>query len=152
MIPSTPSPSPNGLADAVGRALSTAFEDMVFMEASSLQDYQQSGIAQVWSHVTTEAPVSAEFSLQMSPSLVDACIEILYADLPPDDAIRQDVVRELLNTIAGLVMSNISEDEGIQLGLPDSGVGSPPAVALSPELARHYTSDLGGLALTVHWR
>lgn len=152
MIPSTPSPSPKGLAEAVDHALSTAFEEMVFMEASSLQDYAQSGVPQVWSHVATEAPVPAELTLQMSPALVDACIEVLYADLPPDDAVRQDIVRELLNTIAGLVMSNISEDEGIQLGLPDSGLGSPPVIPPRPELGRHHTSNLGGLALTVHWR
>jgi Chemotaxis phosphatase CheX len=147
-----PSPTPVGLGQAVGRALSTAFEDMVFMEVSSLHEYAQPGVGVIWSRVATHAPVRAELMLQMTPSLVDACIDALYSGLDPNDAIRQDVVRELLNTISGLVMSNITETETIDLGLPESGVGLPSTVATDPELAQTQTSDLGGLAFTVHWR
>lgn len=147
-----PSPAASALAEAVDRALSTAFEDMVFMEVSSIQEYGQSEAETVWSRVTTQAPIRAELILQMSPALVDACIDALYAGIDPDEAIRQDVVRELLNTISGLVMSNITETETIGLGLPESGVGPHATSTSNAELIQTHTSNLGSLVFTVHWQ
>jgi hypothetical protein len=147
-----PSPTPAGLGQALERALSTALEDMVFMDVSAIQEYEQAEVDAVWSRVATRAPVLAELQLQMSPRLVDACIDALYAGLDPNDAIRQDVVRELLNTIAGLVMSNLTETETIDLGLPESGIGSPSRTTTDSMLDQTHTSNLGGLAFTVHWR
>lgn len=149
---SLPSPTRAGLEQAVTLALSAAFEDMVFMEVSAAAGYAQSGRDVIWSRVATHAPVRAELLLQMTPGMVDACIDALYAGLDPSDALRQDVVRELLNTISGLVMSNLTDTETIDLGLPESGVSSPSTTTTVPELAQTHTTDLGGLAFTVHWR
>lgn len=147
-----PSPSPNGLGDAVNRALSTAFEDMVFMEISSIHEYAASGSDMVWSRVATRAPLQAELVLQMNPRLIDACIDAMYTGVDPNDLLRQDVVRELLNTISGLVMSNLTETETIDLGLPESGAGSVDTAANHADLTQTHVSNLGGLVFTVHWQ
>jgi hypothetical protein len=147
-----PSPNASGLGEAVNRALSTAFEDMVFMEVSSIEEYAASGVDMVWSRVETRAPLHAELVLQMSPGLIDACIDAMYAGIDPNDALRQDVVRELLNTISGLVMSNLTETEAIDLGLPESGVGSVSTAANHADLRQSHVSNLGGLVFTAHWQ
>lgn len=145
------SPDPNVLGRAVSQALSTTFEDMVFMEVSGLSEYTDLGSDQVYASLETKSPARTHLMLQMSTPLIDACIDALYAGVEATEVVREDVVRELLNTIAGLVMSNLTDDQSIQLTLPASGHGVPPTPNLSPELSQVRTWDLGGLVFTARW-
>ncbi len=148
---SLPPTSSVGLEEAVDRALSTTFEDMAFMEVSTLADAAPAAAAPVWSRLETRAPLRADLLLQMNSDLVDNCIDALYAGIDANDAVRQDVVREFLNTIAGLVMSNMTETQSIDLGLPQSGIGGTASLPVDGELEQCHVADRGGLVLTVRW-
>jgi hypothetical protein len=133
---------------AVTQAVATAFEAMVFIEPTRTSDAAALDESQIYAQLQVCAPLACLITLQMSSSLVDACVDALYCGIESNPAVRQDVVKELTNTVAGLLMSNLSESTRIELGLPQGGVGLP-----SPRIGDASTSafftEAGNLQVTV---
>jgi hypothetical protein len=152
MISSRPSNTPPDHARmerAVSHALAATFENMVFLDTAALSEFPALGNEELQARISSRAPFDAIFTLRLSTPLVDACIETLYAGTETNDTVREDVVRELLNTLAGIVLSDLTDDDCIQLGLPESGVKLPAVNASS--VGQAYTSDLRSVAFSVNW-
>lgn len=147
---SNPPPDHSRMERAVSYALATTFENMVFLDTSALFEFPALGDEALQARITCRAPFDATFTLRLSAPLVDACIETLYAGTETSDTVREDVVRELLNTLAGIVLSDLTEDDSIQLGLPESGATLPEGHTGSG-VGQAYTSDLRSVAFSVNW-
>ena len=141
------SPTPEAVQHALQQALTTTFEEMVFMQVEEMAEAELEA-SQVYARLPIFEPVRCSFTLSMNEGVVDACIDALYCGTPITDAVRQDIANELANTIAGLLMSNLDEAAAISLGLPSGGRGLP-APENGKTLAHAYRTDVGSLRVTV---
>jgi hypothetical protein len=133
---------------ALDQAVSTAFEEMLFMAPVYTQEATEFDQSQVHSRIRVQAPQGCTLTLELSTLLVDACIDTLYGGEATSTS-RLDIANELTNTIAGLLMSNLTQTSAIQLGLPQGAFGTPAEGVGSVRVARSFVTDSGGLRLTV---
>jgi hypothetical protein len=146
-LPSLLAPTPGAIEHALQQAITTTFEEMVFMEVTQA-DGAELDTKQVYARLDVHRPVSCTLTLQMSEQLVDACIDALYCGIESTDAVRQDIANELSNTIAGLLMSNLDDSAPIALGLPSGGLGHPEPKSGRPAVHTYHT-EVGTLRVTV---
>jgi hypothetical protein len=133
---------------AVAGAVAKAFEEMVFIEPKLVADTRAMDETQIYAQLRVCAPLSCLITLQMSSSLVDACVDVLYCGVEGNATLRQDVVKELVNMVSGLLMSNLSESSRIELGLPTGGLGAP-SLGGGYVLTNAFLTDAGGLQVTL---
>ena len=97
-----------------------------------------------WTSMLIHDPVQAEIRLAMPLSLMKSLTSSMFAldEEEVTEAQTQDILNELLNTIAGLFMTNlIADDQEYQLGLPELGVGELPEVDADTIVWKLMTSD-----------
>lgn len=140
--------SPALVRSALEHAVVTAFEHMVFLEPKQTLDVLTPDSIRVHAQLDVNKPLACSLLLELSASLVDACMDVLYCGTSDCSTQRQEVVSELTNTVAGLMMSHLSDDAPIELGLPQTSsfaptIGSPNAVTLN------FTTEAGSLRALV---
>ena len=119
------------LYPAMIAAVSKTLENMVFMEAMEHFDrtYEIPPEEVIWTSLLIHDPVQGEIRLAMQRDVLKKITGNVFA--LDDEEITQpqmeDILNELLNTIAGLFMTNLLEDDQeYKLGLPELGEGELP--------------------------
>ena len=119
------------LYQAMKKAVSTTLENMVFMEAVEHfdQDYEIPAEDLAWTSLLIQDPVQGEIRLAMTKTFLKKITSSVFA--MDEEEVSQvqmdDILHELLNTIAGLFMTNLlADDQTYQLGLPEHGEGELP--------------------------
>jgi len=116
------------LYQAMKQAVSTTLENMIFMEAVEHydQDYELPSEDLAWTSLLIQDPVQGELRLAMTKTFLRKITSAVFAldDEEITQAQMDDILHELLNTIAGLFMTNLlADDQPYQLGLPEQGEG-----------------------------
>ena len=142
------------LYQAMVNAVSTTLENMVFMEAMEHFDrtYEIPAEERVWTSLLINDPVQGEIRLAMPEQLLSKLTGNIFA-LDDEEITRpqmNDILNELLNTIAGLFMTNLLEDDQqYQLGLPELGQGEMPEADSDTIVWKLMTSEEDPLQLYV---
>ena len=140
------------LYQAMIHAVSQTLENMAFMEAMAHTDstYQIPVEELVWTTLLVHDPVQGELRLAMPRSLLLKLTTGVFA-MDEDEVTEeqmQDILNELLNTIAGLFMTNLlADDQEYRLGLPQLGEGGLPPVDADTIVWKLITSDEDPLQL-----
>jgi len=134
------------LYQAMKKAVSSTLENMVFMEVMDHfdPDYEIPPEELAWSSLLIQDPVQGEIRLAMSKALLLKLTSSVFA-LPEEDVTlsqQNDILHELLNTIAGLFMTNLLIDsQTFQLGLPEHGEGELPELDPGAIVWKLMTAD-----------
>ena len=122
---------PTRLSRALLTAVSQTLENMAFTEALEHYnpEYRIPAEELVWASILIRDPAPGELRLAMTEqglrSLTGAIFGLSEEEL--STAQMNDILHELLNTIAGLFMTALlEEDQTFQLGLPEPGEGPLP--------------------------
>lgn len=121
----------NPLYQAMISAASRTMEDMAFMEVMEHFDrsYEIPVEELVWTSLLINDPVQGEIRLAMSKTLLAGLTSNIFA-LDEEEVTQlqlDDILNELLNTIAGLFMTNLLEDsQEYRIGLPELGMDELP--------------------------
>lgn len=131
---------------AMINAASRTLENMAFMEVMEHfdPDYQIPAEDLSWTSILILDPVQAELRLAMPTSLLRQLTGSVFAmdEADVDDGQVNDILNELLNTIAGLFMTNLlNDDQEYQLGLPERGTGALPETDADTMVWKLMTSD-----------
>lgn len=115
--------------NALQRAIEQTFEEMAFIDAELLIEPlgEDNDEDLYYSTISISKPFKAVITLKIPPGCAMLFAESLYANFEMEitDEIQRDVLAESLNTIAGCFMKNyLSENEGFELCLPKTGIGS----------------------------
>ncbi len=130
------------MIDAAGQTL----ENMAFMEVMQPGEQTDDLPAEdlVWTSLLIHDPVQGEVRLAMPSSLLKKLTGNVFAMPEEEVATEQmnDIINELLNTIAGLFMTNLlSDDQEYQLGLPELGTNDLPDSDADTVVWKLMTSD-----------
>jgi len=106
------------------KAVSTTLENMAFMEAMEHMDqsYEIPQHETVSTSLLIHDPVQGEVRLAMTQKTLEGFTCNIFSLEPEEvkDEQKRDILNELLNTIAGLFMTNLlAADQQYQLGLPE---------------------------------
>lgn len=119
------------LYQAMKDAVSQTLENMAFTEAMEHynQDYEIPADELAWSSILIQDPVQGEIRLAMPGTVLRSLTGSIFG-LDEDEITQSqmdDILHELLNTIAGLFMAKLlKEDQAFKLGLPEPGAGPLP--------------------------
>lgn len=121
----------NSLDQSMREAVSQTLENMAFTEARDHYD-QNYGIPAeelVWAYLMINDPLQGEIRLALSETtlmeLTTAIFGLEESEVSP--AQTQDILHELLNTIAGLFMTKLlPANQQFKIGLPEQGAGGLP--------------------------
>jgi len=134
------------LYQAMKKAVCDTLENMVFMEAIEHydQDYEIPVEELAWASLLIQDPVQGEVRLAMTKALLKNLTAAFFA--MDDDEVSQaqmdDILHELLNTIAGLFMTNLlADNQTFQLGLPEHGEGELPELEPGSVVWKMMTTD-----------
>ncbi|MBW1723566.1 MAG: chemotaxis protein CheX [Deltaproteobacteria bacterium] len=122
-------PENNKLSEIMSSALEETFEEMAFLEVCRVQvpddPPDEGGLLRV--SLLVHDPFPGELCLAAPRSLLTEMARILFGtegESIPDETLL-DLQAELLNTIAGRVMREITPEEAtFRLGLPETGAQS----------------------------
>lgn len=136
----------NAIYQAMINATSQTLENMAFIEVMEHFDpnYEIPVEDLSWSSLLIHDPVQAEIRLAMPTSLLKSLTSSVFAmdEENVEDAQINDILNELLNTIAGLFMTNLlSDDQEYQLGLPELGSEALPEADADTMVWKLMTSD-----------
>jgi hypothetical protein len=137
---------------AMIRAVSQTLENMVFMEALEHSDrsYEIPVEELAWASLLIHDPVQGEVRLAMPQSLLKKLTGNVFS-LDDDEitpAHMDDILNELLNTIAGLFMTYLlADDQEYKLGLPELGKGELPEIDADTSVWKLMTGDEDPLQL-----
>lgn len=136
----------NAIYQAMINATSKTLENMAFIEVMEHfdPDYEIPAEDLSWSSLLIHDPVQAEIRLAMPTSLLKGLTGSVFAmdEEEVEEAQINDILNELLNTIAGLFMTNmLSDDQEYQLGLPELGAGPLPEADADTMVWKLMTSD-----------
>lgn len=134
------------LYQAMINAASQTLENMAFMEVMEHggESYEIPGDEAAWTSMLIHDPVQGEVRLAMPQNLLKKLTGNIFGLDEEDITENQmhDILNELLNTIAGLFMTNLLPDEQeYQLGLPELGEGELPEVDADTIVWKLMTSD-----------
>ena len=134
------------LYQAMKQAVSTTLENMVFMEAMEHydQDYEIPLEDLTWTSLLIQDPVQGELRLAMTGSFLKKLTAMVFAvdEDEVSSAQMEDTLHELLNTIAGLFMTNLlADNQTYQLGLPEQGEGDLPELEPGSVVWKLMTGD-----------
>ena len=134
------------LFPAMQDAISQTLENMAFTEAREHYDqgYEIPTEELIWAYLVVRDPVQGEIRLALpTPGLKELASAVFST---PAEEISQaqldDILHEILNTIAGLFMTNLLKDnQPFKIGLPESGKGALPEVDADTISWKMLTSD-----------
>lgn len=112
-------------------AISTTLENMAFVEVTEQPEELELLVpAQAaWVSILIHDPVQGEVRLAMPQPLLSEITANMFgieADEIEENQ-KKDIIAEILNTLAGLFMTNLlPDDQTYQLGLPEHGEGDLP--------------------------
>ncbi len=134
------------LYQAMISAASKTMEDMLFIALMEHLDrsYEIPVEELVWTSLLINDPVQGEIRLAMPKTLLTKFTCNIFAQ--DEDEITQlqqnDILNELLNTIAGLFMTNLLEDnQEYKIGLPELGTDELPEVDADTIVWKLMTDD-----------
>ena len=134
------------LYQAMISAASKTMEDMLFIALMEHLDrtYEIPVEDLAWTSLLINDPVQGEIRLAMPKTLLTKFTCNIFAQ--DEDEITQpqldDILNELLNTIAGLFMTNLLEDnQEYKIGLPELGIGELPEVDADTIVWKLMTDD-----------
>ncbi len=142
------------LYQAMISAASKTMEEMAFMEVMEHFDrsYEIPAEELVWTSLLINDPVQGEISLALSKTLLSGLTCNIFA-LDEEDVTQlqlDDILNELLNTIAGLFMTNLLEDsQEYKIGLPELGMDELPEVDSDTIVWKLMTDDENPLQIFV---
>ncbi|MBN1956637.1 MAG: chemotaxis protein CheX [Desulfuromonadales bacterium] len=133
------------LHEAMLNAVRQTLENMAFMEImEGDQDYEIPVDEAAWTSMLIHDPVQGEVRLAMPKAVLKKLTGNIFG-LNEDEITENqmnDIINELLNTIAGLFMTNLLPDEQeYQLGLPELGEEELPEVDTDTIVWKLMTSD-----------
>ena len=134
------------LYQAMINAASQTLENMAFMEVMEHGDkaYEIPAEETAWTSMLIHDPVQGEIRLAMPQTLLKKLTGNIFAldEEEITESQMNDILNELLNTIAGLFMTNLLPDEQeYQLGLPELGTDELPEVDADTIVWKLMTSD-----------
>jgi CheY-specific phosphatase CheX len=140
------------LYQAMQQAVSQTLENMAFMEVMEHfdPDYEIPAEQLAWTSLLISDPVQGEVRLAMTKTLLTKLTASIFAlELEEiSQAQMDDILHELLNTIAGLFMTNLlADNQTFQLGLPEAGEGELPELEESGIAWKLMTADEDPLQL-----
>ncbi len=134
------------LYQAMISATSKTMEDMLFIAVMEHLDrgYEIPLDELVWTSLLINDPVQGEICLAMPKTLLTKFTCNIFA--MDEEEVTQpqmdDILNELLNTIAGLFMTNLLEDnQEYKIGLPELGVDELPEVDSETIVWKLMTDD-----------
>ena len=134
------------LYEAMRQAVNQTLENMAFTEVMDHYDpnYEIPEDQLTWCSLLISDPVQGEVRLAMSKDLTKKLTVAIFA-LDPEEisqAQMDDTLHELLNTIAGLFMTNLlTDNQTFQLGLPEAGEGNLPELEENAVTWKLMTDD-----------
>jgi CheY-specific phosphatase CheX len=136
----------HSIYQAMINAASQTLENMAFTEVMEHFDltYEIPADDLAWTSILIHDPVQAEIRLAMPQSLMKNLTSNIFsiAEEEVTEIQMQDILHELLNTIAGLFMTNLLDDNQVyQLGLPETGNGELPATDADTLVWKLMTGD-----------
>ena len=116
----------NPLYQSMINAVSQTLENMVFMEVMEHFDrsYEIPAEDLVWNSLLINDPVQGEIRLAMAKTFLEKLTENIFSIDHNEITQPQldDILNELLNTIVGLFLTNLLEDDQeYKMGLPELG-------------------------------
>lgn len=136
----------HSIYQAMINAAGQTLENMAFTEVMEHFDltYEIPTNDLAWTSILIHDPVQAEIRLAMPRSLMKNLTSNIFS-IPGEEVTEvqmQDILHELLNTIAGLFMTNLLDDNQVyKLGLPEAGEGELPAVDADTLIWKLMTGD-----------
>jgi hypothetical protein len=140
------------LYQAMQKAASQTLENMAFMEVLEHYDpnYEIPAAELAWASLLISDPVQGEIRLAMTKTFQKK-LTMAFFCLDPEEitqAQMDDILHELLNTIAGLFMTNLlADDQTYALGLPEAGEGALPELEEDAIIWKLMTDDEDPLQL-----
>jgi len=139
---------PDKLKEVMAVAVTETLENMLFMEVIETDEAISEIPDAVKAGLLVHEPFPGEFRLTISRGLAGEISESLYSmnEEEISDQILFDVLGELLNTIAGRIMTSIVPGEStFRLGLPETGAEvfletDSPSVQCNFEIEGQYFS------------
>ena len=127
-------------------ATSNTLENMVFMEAMEHfdPDVELSAEGTAWTSLLINDPVQGEIRLAMPETLLKKFSGNVFGidEEELTDSQMNDILNEMVNTIAGLFMTNLlPDDQQYQLGLPELGEAELPEAEPGAVIWKLMTSD-----------
>jgi len=113
-------------------AISTTMESMTFEDVEVVTDETVDpylGDDKLWAVLPVIEPYSGELVLEVPLACAKILAEEAYGEIDAERSLEemQDLVGEILNTLAGLFMNELTPSgETFQLGLPTKGQGELP--------------------------
>lgn len=142
------------LYQAMKDAVSQTLENMVFMEVTEHYDqsYEIPAEELTWAYLVIQDPVQAEVRLALPKTLLEDLTTTVFS-LEAEEitqAQMDDILHELLNTITGLFMTRLLDDnQTYKIGLPERGEGELPEVDADSIAWKLMTSDEAPLQIFV---
>jgi len=118
---------------AMLEAVCDTFEKMAFVEVTEQSDELEQEIPSdaIWVSILIHDPLQGEIRLAIPQGLLTNMTADMFGIELSDveEKQRQDIIAEILNTLAGLFMTNLlPDDQSYKLGLPEHGEGPIPEV------------------------
>ncbi len=142
----------NKFYQAMIHAVSQTLENMIFLEAMEHVDrsYDIPADEVVWTSLLIMDPVQGEIRLAMADATLEKFTGNIFGfeteEITP--AQKNDILNELLNTIAGLFMTNLLEaEQQYKLGLPELGDGPFPEAEADTVVWKLMTSEEDAIQL-----
>lgn len=134
------------LYQAMTSATSKTMEDMLFIAVMEHLDrgYEIPLDELVWTSLLINDPVQGEIRLAMPKTLLTkfTCNIFAMDEAEVTQPQMDDILNELLNTIAGLFMTNLLEDnQEYKIGLPELGIDELPEVDSDTVVWKLMTDD-----------
>lgn len=123
----------NPLYQAMLDAISQTLENMAFTEAREHYDqsYEIPAEELAWAYLMILDPVQGEIRLALSRAALIELTTAIFAleEEEISQAQKDDILQEILNTVAGLFMTYLLPDnQAFKIGLPEPGEGPLPEV------------------------
>ena len=142
------------LHQAMLDAVSQTLENMAFTEAKENPDENFKPPEDLmWAYLVVLDPIQGEIRLALSESaLIQLTCSIFgLEEAEVTFAHMNDILHELLNTIAGLFMTNLlPENQPFKIGLPEHGKEQPPEIDADTICWNLITSDENPLQVYVN--
>ncbi len=141
------------LERALTSAVALTMENMAFEQADTLSpdsSTEESIPRNLWVTLPIIKPLPGEISIQLSMDYARSLAGSLFegSDNLPTDELVKDALAEVLNTIAGRLMTQlVPSKEEFEMGLPRVSAGECP-ISKEGALCRNF--DVGGHILTAY--
>ncbi len=128
-MPPKDTPTDKAMLDAVCQT----FETMAFAQVTeqSAELELEVGNESIWSSILVHDPVQGEIQMALPQALLTKIAADMFGieQEEVNESQLQDIIAEILNTLAGLFMTSLlPDDQTYKLGLPEHGTGPLPEI------------------------